>query len=104
MAAATDPALMGQIVGSFRDDTRNGLMALRRSAADGDADGVRKGGHALKGMCASVGAEGMRELSQRVEGLGAAGTVEGIGELIGLLERESHQAQSELDASLQEGA
>jgi HPt (histidine-containing phosphotransfer) domain-containing protein len=101
MAEATDPTLLGQIVRSFLNDSRTGLVTLRQAAA-GDAECLRQTAHGLRGMCASVGAERMRVNCQELEALGTSGTVAGAWELLDRLQNEFQRAEAELDAVLHE--
>jgi two-component system sensor histidine kinase/response regulator len=95
MAEATDPALLGQIVQSFLDESRTGLATLRQ-AAGGDAEALRRTAHELKGMCGSVGADGMRAICEQLETLGACGFVAGAPDLIDRLGQEFQRADAEL--------
>jgi two-component system sensor histidine kinase/response regulator len=97
MAEATDPALFEQIVQSFLDDSRKGLVDLRQ-ASDGDAESLRKVAHGIKGMCATIGAESMRAICQKLEALGAAGSVVGALALIDGLTVEFQKAETELSS------
>jgi HPt (histidine-containing phosphotransfer) domain-containing protein len=98
LADATTPALYDQILQSFLEDSRLGLINLRQSMHDG-GDALRKTAHALKGMCASIGAVRMRAICQELETLGIAGSAADAGPLIDRLSGEFARAEAELQKS-----
>jgi len=86
-----DSQLLRQLVRIFRTDARPLMAAIRRSAADGEADGLRRSAHALKGSLGTVGAPRVAETARRLELLAQAGDLSHASTLVDTLEDELRQ-------------
>ena len=97
LADATDPALLGDIFGSFVDEARARIAELAKLAGAGDADALRKVAHAIKGACSNIGAQRMTPLAQAIEASAGAGSADGCVRLVGELRAEFERVCAEID-------
>ena len=100
LAAATDPALLGEIYSAFLTTSVEYLSELRRAAREGDHERLVQAAHALKGSSANVGATLVTEVSAHLEALGRTGSVTGGLELVVRLEAEFARAKTEVENRL----
>jgi len=96
LAAATNPALLGEIIRAFHSDAEERIAAMRTAIADGDAGALRAAAHALKGASGNVGARQMMRLCEQLQALGMAGTLQGAGELLARLDAAFAKVQEAL--------
>jgi PAS domain S-box-containing protein len=93
-----DPALLGELIDSFLQDTPPLLVALRRSLDEGSAEGVRQAAHPLKSTSRDFGATRLSELARELEAMGKAGTLEGAAALVAQVEAEYSGVKAALEA------
>ena len=65
--AASDEALVKEVLAVFRSDTAERIARLRASLDRGDTAGVKNEAHALKGSAGQVGAGGVSAICRQIE-------------------------------------
>jgi HPt (histidine-containing phosphotransfer) domain-containing protein len=93
-----DPALLGDLIDSFLQDTPPLLVALRRCLEEGNAAGLRQAAHPLKSSSSDFGADKLSNLARQLEALGKAGTLEGAADLVDRAEAEYARVELALKA------
>jgi HPt (histidine-containing phosphotransfer) domain-containing protein len=93
-----DPALLGELIDSYLQDTPPLLVKLRRSLDEGNADGVRQAAHPLKSTSRDFGATRLSELAKELEAMGKAGMLEGAADLVAQVEAEYVRVTAALEA------
>jgi CheY-like chemotaxis protein len=93
-----DPALLGDLIDSFLQETPPLLVALRRSLEEGNAAGLRQAAHPLKSSSRDFGATRLSELAKELEEMGKAGQLNGAAPLVDAAETEFPQVKVALDA------
>ena len=93
-----EPALLGELIDSFLQDTPPLLVALRRCLDEGNAAGVRQAAHPLKSSSRDFGATRLSQWARELEEMGKAGTLEGAAALVALVEAEYSRVQVALEA------
>jgi len=80
-----DRQLLRQLIRIFRTDARPLMAAIKRTAADGEADGLRRSAHALKGSLGTIGAPRVAETARRLELLAQEGDLAHASQLVDTL-------------------
>jgi CheY-like chemotaxis protein/HPt (histidine-containing phosphotransfer) domain-containing protein len=80
-----DRQLLRQLIRIFRTDARPLMAAIKRTAADGEADGLRRSAHALKGSLGTIGAPRIAETARRLELLAQEGDLAHASQLVDTL-------------------
>lgn len=93
-----DQDFLTDLIDQFLCETPQDLAALRKSAAQGDAQTLARKAHRLKGTCSIFGAWRMIELCGNLEGRGRAGSVDGADALLTQLESEFSRVRQALEA------
>jgi len=93
-----EPALLGELIDSYLQDTPPLLVALRRCLDEGNAVGLRQAAHPLKSSSRDFGATRLSELARELEEMGKAGTLEGAAALVALVEAEYLSVKAALEA------
>jgi len=93
-----EPALLGELIDSFLQDTPPLLEALRRCLDEGNAAGLRQAAHPLKSSSRDFGATRLSEWARELEERGKAGTLEGAAALVALVEAEYPRVKTALEA------
>ncbi len=86
-----DRLLLRQLIRIFRTDARPLMAAIRRTAADGEADGLRRNAHALKGSLGTIGAPRVAETARRLELLAQEGDLTHAAPLVETLDEQLRQ-------------
>jgi CheY-like chemotaxis protein len=89
LAGAMRPERLEQLYALCLSDAETRILAMRRSASDGDNAAYRKEAHAIKGGCGMVGAAELQSLATSMEerGLGDANHVASFDEFMLACER-----------------
>jgi PAS domain S-box-containing protein len=82
LAATMGGAFAAELIGTFVEDGREQVAALRRTLAGGDLDAFRRAAHSLKSTSGSLGASGLAGLARELETLARAGSLAGVGDRV----------------------
>ena len=93
-----EPALLGELIDSYLQETPALLAALRRCLEQGDAAGLRQAAHPLKSSSRDFGASQLAEWARQLEELGKAGTLDGAAALLERVEAEYPSVKAALEA------
>jgi HPt (histidine-containing phosphotransfer) domain-containing protein len=93
-----DPALLGELIDSYLQETPHLLVALRRSLDEGNAAGLRQAAHPLKSTSRDFGANRLSGLAKELEQMGKAGTLDGAAALVAQVEAEYPRVKAALEA------
>jgi signal transduction histidine kinase/DNA-binding response OmpR family regulator/HPt (histidine-containing phosphotransfer) domain-containing protein len=93
-----EPALLGELIDSFLQETPPLLAALRRCLDEGNAAGLRQAAHPLKSTSRDFGATRLSEWARELEEMGKAGTLDGAEALVALVEAEYPRVKAALEA------
>ncbi|PTT69353.1 Hpt domain-containing protein, partial [Arthrobacter sp. HMWF013] len=85
---------------AFRKDVPARLAALRESVNDGGGPRLVQAAHALKGAAANIGATAVAAICGQLEAMGHSGHQDAGQELLGRLEAELVNVDSELNIAL----
>jgi PAS domain S-box-containing protein len=85
------------IVETFLEEGPVLVETLRRSVADGDAEGLRRAAHTLKSNAAMFGGAALAALCQDLERIGAGGSVDGAADLVTRAEVEHERLREALE-------
>ena len=80
-----DRQLLRQLIRIFRTDVRPLMATIKRTAEDGEADGLRRSAHALKGSLGTIGAPRVAETARRLELLAQEGDLAHASQLVDTL-------------------
>jgi len=93
-----EPALLGELIDSFLEETPPLLNNLRQALGQGDAAELRRAAHTIKSSSNDFGATTLAELCQELETMGKAGTLDRAAELVAQAEKEYEQVRVRLEA------
>lgn len=91
-----EPALLGELIDSFLEETPPLVANLRQALEQGGAAELRRAAHTIKSSSNDFGATTLAELCQELETMGKAGTWDGAAELVAQVEKEYEQVRGEL--------
>jgi signal transduction histidine kinase/CheY-like chemotaxis protein/HPt (histidine-containing phosphotransfer) domain-containing protein len=94
------PNLLGDLVRTYRQSSRELLEELGASIRDGDAERMARAAYALKSSSANLGAGVLASLSLQLERLGRAGELSGAKDLFARLTDEHPRVLRALEAEL----
>lgn len=83
-----DRRLLSEIISIFSAEAPVMMAAIRKTAADGDAEGLRRAAHALKGALGTLDAPRAFQTAQRVEDLARRGELADVASPLADLERD----------------
>jgi HPt (histidine-containing phosphotransfer) domain-containing protein len=89
---------LGELVGTFLEDTPAQLTKLRSALERGDAEEARRAAHTLKSNGATFGAEGFAGLCRELEATAKGGALAGADELVSRAEAEYARVEAALVA------
>jgi HPt (histidine-containing phosphotransfer) domain-containing protein len=93
-----DLALLGELIGIFKEELPILMRSLQGSIARGDMKHLEVTSHALKGMLSGLSVTRAAEIASRLEQSAREGKSSGLGDDLNLLEREIANLLPELDA------
>jgi HPt (histidine-containing phosphotransfer) domain-containing protein len=93
-----EPALLGELIDSFLEETPPLLNNLRQALGQGDAAELRRAAHTIKSSSNDFGATTLAELCQELETMGKAGTLDRAAEVVAQAEKEYEQVRVKLEA------
>jgi HPt (histidine-containing phosphotransfer) domain-containing protein len=95
------PNLLGDLVRTYRQISRELLEEIGASIRDGDAERMGRAAYALKSSSANLGAGVLAALSLKLERLGRAGELSGAKDLLARLMEEHPRVLRALEAELE---
>jgi GAF domain-containing protein/DNA-binding response OmpR family regulator/HPt (histidine-containing phosphotransfer) domain-containing protein/HAMP domain-containing protein len=96
LRATMGPGFLGELVGTFLEDSQELVAAMRRALAEQDIDVFRRAAHSLKSNAASLGAARLAALARDLEALARSGSLDGAPARLDRLAAEYEQVAEAL--------
>jgi HPt (histidine-containing phosphotransfer) domain-containing protein len=100
LTATMGKGFVAELIGTFVEDGRELLAALRRALAETDIDAFRRAAHSLKSNGESLGATSLAAQARELEAMARAGSVAGVGDRLEPLSTAYERAAVELQRGL----
>jgi HPt (histidine-containing phosphotransfer) domain-containing protein len=97
-----DTDFLGELLGTYFDDSPRQIAAMWAAVSAGDAEGLRRAAHSLKSNSANFGALALSAECMELEMMGKAGVLEGAADKIAVIAADYEQVRAAL-AAIQRG-
>jgi two-component system, sensor histidine kinase and response regulator len=97
-----DTDFLGELLGTYFDDSPRQIATMRAAVSAGDAEGLRRAAHSLKSNSANFGALALSAECKELEMMGKAGVLEGAADKIVVVAADYEQVRAAL-AAIQRG-
>jgi len=97
-----DTDFLGELLGTYFDDSPRQIAAMQAAVSAGDAEGLRRAAHSLKSNSANFGALALSAECKELEMTGKAGVLEGAADKIVVVAADYEQVRAAL-AAIQKG-